>query len=171
MSYTSARSATTMDASSTVSPPRSTLPSTERSRRWRRQSIVFFSRSIIVLRTCSRSSTAACPGIVENPHAPGGQRMAAGVASRHRLSAGRGFRYDGVEIEGSDVAIPAPSVQPLGLAIHELAANAAVHGYPGRVDVFTSDGRRRTRVSFSIGLKAGRVRHGNLQAKVSEMFF
>ena len=35
---------------------------------------------------------------------------------------------NGVEIEGSDVTIPAPSVQPLGLAIHELAANAAVHG-------------------------------------------
>jgi len=26
------------------------------------------------------------------------------------------------------VMVPAPSVQPIGLAIHELAANAAVHG-------------------------------------------
>ncbi len=33
-----------------------------------------------------------------------------------------------VEISGPSVMIPAPSVQPLGLAIHELAANAAVHG-------------------------------------------
>ena len=38
------------------------------------------------------------------------------------------FAEDGVEIDGSEVAVPAPSVQPLGLAIHELAANAAVHG-------------------------------------------
>jgi len=33
-----------------------------------------------------------------------------------------------VTIEGPDIMIPAPSVQPIGLAIHELAANAAVHG-------------------------------------------
>lgn len=38
------------------------------------------------------------------------------------------FGDDGVQVEGPDVAVPAPSVQPLGLAIHELAANAAVHG-------------------------------------------
>lgn len=33
-----------------------------------------------------------------------------------------------VRIGGPDVMVPAPSVQPIGLAIHELAANAAVHG-------------------------------------------
>ncbi|EUB98349.1 signal transduction histidine kinase [Rhizobium sp. CF080] len=33
-----------------------------------------------------------------------------------------------IEIEGPVVMIPAPSAQPIGLAIHELAANAAVHG-------------------------------------------
>ncbi|MBB3660196.1 PAS domain S-box-containing protein [Rhizobium sp. BK650] len=33
-----------------------------------------------------------------------------------------------VEISGPSVMVPAPSVQPLGLAVHELAANAAVHG-------------------------------------------
>ncbi|MDM9644844.1 PAS domain-containing protein [Rhizobium sp. S163] len=38
------------------------------------------------------------------------------------------FSEAGVAIEGSEVTVPAPSVQPLGLAIHELAANAAVHG-------------------------------------------
>lgn len=30
--------------------------------------------------------------------------------------------------------VPAPSVQPLGLAMHELAANAAVHGSLSRPD-------------------------------------
>jgi PAS domain S-box-containing protein len=38
------------------------------------------------------------------------------------------FGSDGVEIAGPSVVVPAPSVQPIGLAIHELAANAAVHG-------------------------------------------
>ena len=33
-----------------------------------------------------------------------------------------------VEISGPPIMVPAPSVQPLGLAMHELAANAAVHG-------------------------------------------
>jgi PAS domain S-box-containing protein len=33
-----------------------------------------------------------------------------------------------VKISGPSIMVPAPSVQPLGLAIHELAANAAVHG-------------------------------------------
>jgi len=33
-----------------------------------------------------------------------------------------------VEISGPSIMVPAPSVQPLGLAMHELAANAAVHG-------------------------------------------
>jgi PAS domain S-box-containing protein len=33
-----------------------------------------------------------------------------------------------VKISGPLTMVPAPSVQPLGLAIHELAANAAVHG-------------------------------------------
>ncbi|CAN7677430.1 PAS domain-containing protein [Rhizobium sp. LjRoot98] len=40
----------------------------------------------------------------------------------------KAFGDDNVEISGPTVSIPAPSVQPLGLAIHELAANAAVHG-------------------------------------------
>jgi PAS domain S-box-containing protein len=44
---------------------------------------------------------------------------------RHQV---RVFGSDGVEIDGPNVMVPAPSVQPLGLAIHELAANAAVHG-------------------------------------------
>ena len=38
------------------------------------------------------------------------------------------FGDHGVKIEGPEVSVPAHSVQPLGLAIHELAANAAVHG-------------------------------------------
>ncbi|KRB52724.1 PAS domain S-box protein [Rhizobium sp. Root708] len=38
------------------------------------------------------------------------------------------FGERNVEIEGPSVMVPAPSVQPIGLAIHELAANAAVHG-------------------------------------------
>jgi two-component sensor histidine kinase len=48
---------------------------------------------------------------------------------------------DAVEIFGrsrfnktASIMVPAPSVQPLGLAMHELAANAAVHGslsHPG----------------------------------------
>jgi len=35
---------------------------------------------------------------------------------------------DRVQLRGPMVMVPSPSVQPLGLAIHELAANAAVHG-------------------------------------------
>ncbi|MGV2103914.1 blue-light-activated histidine kinase [Rhizobium sp. 21-4511-3d] len=38
------------------------------------------------------------------------------------------FGEQNVEIDGPSIMIPAPSVQPIGLAIHELAANAAVHG-------------------------------------------
>jgi len=38
------------------------------------------------------------------------------------------FGRDNVTVAGPTVMIPAPSVQPLGLALHELAANAAVHG-------------------------------------------
>jgi PAS domain S-box-containing protein len=44
---------------------------------------------------------------------------------RHQV---RVFGNDGVRIDGPSVLVPAPSVQPLSLAIHELAANAAVHG-------------------------------------------
>lgn len=33
-----------------------------------------------------------------------------------------------IEFAGPAILIPAPSVQPIGLVIHELAANAAVHG-------------------------------------------
>jgi two-component sensor histidine kinase len=38
------------------------------------------------------------------------------------------FGRDIVTAAGPTVLIPAPSVQPIGLALHELAANAAVHG-------------------------------------------
>ncbi|MEZ2223529.1 PAS domain-containing protein [Rhizobium sp. RCC_161_2] len=38
------------------------------------------------------------------------------------------FNSGGIEIEGPRVMISAPSAQPIGLALHELAANAAVHG-------------------------------------------
>jgi two-component sensor histidine kinase len=38
------------------------------------------------------------------------------------------FGGDKIELGGPVVMIPAPSVQPIGLAINELAANAAVHG-------------------------------------------
>lgn len=40
----------------------------------------------------------------------------------------RAFEYGNVEVIGPAVMVPAPSAQPIGLAIHELAANAAVHG-------------------------------------------
>ncbi|WP_436255740.1 PAS domain-containing protein [Neorhizobium sp. LjRoot104] len=39
-----------------------------------------------------------------------------------------------VEIGGPSIMVPSPSVQPLGLAMHELAANAAVHGALSRPD-------------------------------------
>jgi two-component sensor histidine kinase len=38
------------------------------------------------------------------------------------------FGRDSVKAAGPMVLIPAPSVQPIGWALHELAANAAVHG-------------------------------------------
>jgi PAS domain S-box-containing protein len=38
------------------------------------------------------------------------------------------FGGSSIEIAGPTVMIPAPAAQPFGLAIHELAANAAVHG-------------------------------------------
>jgi two-component sensor histidine kinase len=38
------------------------------------------------------------------------------------------FGGDEIKIDGPVVMITAPSVQPIGLAINELAANAAVHG-------------------------------------------
>ncbi|WP_183830089.1 HWE histidine kinase domain-containing protein [Rhizobium sp. BK377] len=38
------------------------------------------------------------------------------------------FGGDQVDVQGPEIMVPAPSVQPLGLAVHELAANAAVHG-------------------------------------------
>jgi PAS domain S-box-containing protein len=38
------------------------------------------------------------------------------------------FGAGNVTAEGPALAIPAPSVQPIGLALHELATNAAVHG-------------------------------------------
>ncbi len=38
------------------------------------------------------------------------------------------FGHDSVKAEGPMVMIPAAAVQPIGLALHELATNAAVHG-------------------------------------------
>lgn len=38
------------------------------------------------------------------------------------------FESRNIEIAGPMVMVPAPLAQPIGLAIHELAANAAVHG-------------------------------------------
>jgi two-component sensor histidine kinase len=38
------------------------------------------------------------------------------------------FGRDNVKAAGPPVMVPAPSVQPIGLALRELAANAAVHG-------------------------------------------
>jgi PAS domain S-box-containing protein len=38
------------------------------------------------------------------------------------------FDDSSIEVGGPPVMIPAPAAQPFGLAIHELAANAAVHG-------------------------------------------
>lgn len=49
------------------------------------------------------------------------------------------FGSSAIEVSGPLVMIPAPAAQPLGLAIHELAANAAVHGAlaqrPGRLRI------------------------------------
>jgi PAS domain S-box-containing protein len=42
------------------------------------------------------------------------------------------FGKDNIEFQGPRVMVPAPSVQPIGLAIHELASNAAVHGVLSR---------------------------------------
>ncbi|MBB3234774.1 PAS domain-containing protein [Phyllobacterium endophyticum] len=38
------------------------------------------------------------------------------------------FDVDQVTLEGPDILVPAPVVQPLALVFHELAVNAAVHG-------------------------------------------
>lgn len=38
------------------------------------------------------------------------------------------FDTGAIDIDGPPVPVPAPSAQPIGLALHELAANAAVHG-------------------------------------------
>jgi PAS domain S-box-containing protein len=38
------------------------------------------------------------------------------------------FDSGNIETTGPTIMIPAPSAQPIGLALHELAANAAVHG-------------------------------------------
>ena len=44
------------------------------------------------------------------------------------------FGDDNVEIRGPIVMVTAHSVQPIGLAIHELAANAAIHGSLSQAD-------------------------------------
>lgn len=46
-----------------------------------------------------------------------------------------------IECEGARVTIPAPSALPFGLAIHELAADAAVHGALSR-------GKGKLRISW-----------------------
>lgn len=38
------------------------------------------------------------------------------------------FAGESVMIGGAEVMVPAPYVQPIGLALHELASNAAIHG-------------------------------------------
>jgi PAS domain S-box-containing protein len=38
------------------------------------------------------------------------------------------FGSSRVSVKGPEIMVPAPIVQPIGLAVHELAANAAVHG-------------------------------------------
>ncbi|RDJ02963.1 PAS domain-containing protein [Rhizobium grahamii] len=53
------------------------------------------------------------------------------------------FSEHNVEIDGPEVMVPAPSVQPIGLAIHELAANAAVHGSLSRGNGRLAIGWRR----------------------------
>jgi two-component sensor histidine kinase len=55
----------------------------------------------------------------------GWQEVALGDVLRAQVGT---FGRNEVEISGPPIMIPAPSVQPIGLAIHELAANAAVHG-------------------------------------------
>ncbi len=66
------------------------------------------------------------------------------------------------ELDGPDIMIPAPAVHSLGLVLHELAANAAVHGAlaqsNGRHSV---NGNLKVRVLSSILLNsavAGRQR-------------
>jgi len=44
------------------------------------------------------------------------------------------FESSNIEIAGPMVMVPAPSAQPIGLAIHELGANAAVHGALAQVN-------------------------------------
>ncbi len=46
----------------------------------------------------------------------------------------RVFGGAGVNASGPEIMIPAPAVQPIGLALHELAANAAVHGSLSRAN-------------------------------------
>jgi PAS domain S-box-containing protein len=40
----------------------------------------------------------------------------------------RRFKANGVMMEGPDIQVPAPHVQPLALVVHEMIANAAQHG-------------------------------------------
>ncbi|MBX5183434.1 PAS domain-containing protein [Rhizobium sp. NZLR5] len=55
-----------------------------------------------------------------------------------------------VEIEGPHLMVPAPSVQPIGLAIHELAANAAVHGALARPEGRLAIGWRKVGDGLSL---------------------
>jgi PAS domain S-box-containing protein len=40
----------------------------------------------------------------------------------------RRYKAEGVVLDGPDILVPAPIVQPLALVVHELIANAAMHG-------------------------------------------
>jgi two-component sensor histidine kinase len=55
---------------------------------------------------------------------------------RHQVAP---FAEDRLAISGPPIMLPSPLVQPLGLALHELAVNAALHGsllvQDGRLDV------------------------------------
>jgi two-component sensor histidine kinase len=52
------------------------------------------------------------------------------------------FGNSRVNFNGPDIMVPAPFVQPIGLAVHELAANAAVHGaFSQSVAGYRSPGR------------------------------
>lgn len=55
----------------------------------------------------------------------GWQEVELGALLRAQVQA---FQSGDINIDGPTVMIPAPSAQPIGLVIHELAANAAVHG-------------------------------------------
>jgi two-component sensor histidine kinase len=68
----------------------------------------------------------------------GWQEVALGEIIRTQVAV---FAQRSVDVAGPTIMIPAPSVQPIGLAIHELVTNAAVHGA-------LSDGRGRLTIGW-----------------------